>query len=172
MRDAGAVNKMKALRALLISTVPGLATKPENLSLYAAKGRIATVRGETMSFEYRFTATIMVQDYAGDPDNVFVPLVAWVAENQTELTRQQNGEAFSFEVDELDSETRDIEVSIDLTETVRVVRDVTSNSWQVTHIADVPMIDAFPGIVDVKLSGLLLRDLVQGVTLELPEPAL
>lgn len=163
------MKKLEALRALLITVVPGLKTKPENLSIYVDKGGIGTVRGETLSFEYRYTVKIMIQDYAGDTDAIFVPLVAWVAENQTELTRRDKADAFSFEVDLLDSDTSDIEISIDLTEDRQVCRDDASGSWQVTYLPDVPMIDVFDGVPAVRLTGILINDLVEGITLELPE---
>jgi len=164
------VRKLEALRALLMQTVPGLATKPENLSVYASKGRIGAVSGATMSFEYRYTATLMVQDFAGDPDLIFVPLVAWATENQTEITRQANGDAFGFEMDLLDTNAMDIEVSIELTERVIVNRE--GGNWKVTHKIDAAMSDRFPGIpADTSVARLIVKDLVSGMQLVIPDTA-
>jgi len=161
------VKKLDALRALFLKTVPGLATKPENLSLFADKGTIGAIRTMTLSYEYRFTATIVVQDYAGDADAIFVPLIAWVATNQPELMRRPDSTPFSFQIELLDGETSDVEIQIDLTERVLVAQG--DSGWSVTHLDDAPLLDVFPGVTPVPMTALLLDDMLSGAQLVLPD---
>jgi hypothetical protein len=162
------MKKVEALRDLLVGAVPGLRANPENLSLFVAKGKIGMIRSTTLSFEYRFTATIVVQDYAGDLDLIFLPLLAWVAENQPELLRRQDAEPFTFEVDLLDQETRDVEISIELIERVKVEQQ--GEDWAVTHLSDEPLRDTLDGVPEgVRISTLILQDMKSGERLVLPE---
>ncbi|MDH7641193.1 phage tail protein, partial [Sphingomonas oryzagri] len=138
------MKKVDALRALLLKAVPGLAAKPENLSLFVDKGRLGAIRTQTLSFEYRYTATIVVQDYAGDVDAIFVPLLAWVATNQPDQLRRADGEPFGYQIELLDGESCDVEIQLDLTE--RVIVKQGDAGWSVTHLDDAPMLDTFPGV--------------------------
>jgi hypothetical protein len=69
------MKKPESLKALLLASVPGLADKPENLSMFIDKGRIAARLTGSLSFEYRYTVNVVVQDFAGDVDALFVPLL-------------------------------------------------------------------------------------------------
>lgn len=161
------MKKADALRELLIGVVPALRDKPENLSLYIAKGRVGAIAARALSFEYRYQLQIVVQDYAGDQDMVFVPLLAWISENQPELMRRPDTEPFTYEIEIIDVDACDIEIAIELTEKVRVER--TAEGYAVTHVADAPMKDAFAGICDVNLLTVLVDDLRAGATLTFPD---
>jgi hypothetical protein len=113
------LKKPESLRQTLQMFVPALAADPSRLSIFVDKGRIAASAG-SLSLEYRYTANIVVQDYAGDVDDLMVPILAWIAQHQPELLQRTDQEPFRFESELLDAETADVSIFIDLDEAVRV----------------------------------------------------
>jgi hypothetical protein len=113
------LRKPESLRKTLEMFVPALAADPSKLSLFVDKGRISAGAG-SLSLEYRYTANIVVQDYAGDVDELMVPILAWIAQHQPDLLQRTDQEPFRFESELLDAETADVSIFIDLDEAVRV----------------------------------------------------
>ncbi len=113
------MKKPESLRQTLQMFVPALAADPSRLSIFVDKGRIAATAG-SLSLEYRYTANIVVQDYAGDVDDLMVPILAWIAQHQPELLQRIDQEPFRFESELLDADTADVSIFIDLDEAVRV----------------------------------------------------
>ncbi|MBD8699024.1 phage tail protein [Sphingomonas sp. CFBP 13714] len=113
------MKKPESLRQTLQMFVPALAADPSRLSIFVDKGRIAAGAG-SLSLEYRYTANIVVQDYAGDVDDLMVPILAWIAQHQPDLLQHTDQEPFRFESELLDAETADVSIFIDLDEAVRV----------------------------------------------------
>jgi len=113
------LKKPESLRQTLQMFVPALAADPSRLSIFVDKGRIAASAG-SLSLEYRYTANIVVQDYAGDVDDLMVPILAWIALHQPELLQRTDQEPFCFESELLDAETADVSIFIDLNEAVHV----------------------------------------------------
>jgi hypothetical protein len=161
------VKKPESLKALLLASVPGLADKPENLSMFIDKGRIAARLTGSLSFEYRYTVNVVVQDFAGDVDALFVPLLAWVADQQPDLLERDSQEPFSFESEILDGDLADISIDLELTERVKV--DRTDDGLVVTHLDEPSRVDEFEGVRGVKLWQLLLDDVTAGTTTTVPE---
>nr|WP_246346571.1 phage tail protein [Sphingomonas endophytica] len=79
---------------------------PETLSIFVDRGRVAARAGSSLSFEYRYTANLVVQDFAGSPDQIVVPLLAWIARHQPDLIAKPNGEPITFEAELLDADRR------------------------------------------------------------------
>lgn len=115
------MEKPESLRKLLLATVPGLRQNPERLALFVDKGEIHGGNGSSLSFEYRFTLNLVIESYAGDMAALMVPVLAWIAENQSELIGGPDARPFRFEAEILDDESRDISIFIDLRESVIVV---------------------------------------------------
>ncbi|WP_267382610.1 MULTISPECIES: phage tail protein [unclassified Sphingomonas] len=151
------MKKPDTLRKYLLAAVEPLASKPENLSLFVDKGRIGA-RAGSLSYEHRYTLNVVVQDYAGDIDKLFVPLLAWIAQNQPELLQQDKQEPFSFEADLLDGELIDVSIDIELTERVRVER--VAGGTQVTALCEPKFPDVFDGVDPLAPWTGLLADLV------------
>lgn len=136
------MRKADSLRELLLALVPGLAADPGRLSVFVDKGRVAAQAGTSLSFEYRYTLSVTVQDYAGSDDALFVPVLGWVAQHQPELLRRGDGEPFSFEAELLDAESKDVSLAIDLSERVRVVARA-DGTYAVTHLGEAADPDSF-----------------------------
>ena len=160
------MKKPESLKALLLASVPGLNDKPENLSMFIDKGRIAARLSGSLSFEYRYTVNVVVQDYAGDVDALFVPLLAWVADQQPDLLERDQQEPFSFESEILDGDLADISIDLELTERVKVAR--TDEGLVVTHLEEPNRADAFDDVGDTVLWAGILDDVTAGTVAVMP----
>lgn len=115
------MRKPESLRALLLATVPTLAENPERVAVYLDKGQIFGGNGRSLSFEYRYTLNVVIEAFAGDMDRLTVPVLAWIADNQPELLATPGAQPCAFEAEILDDESRDVSLTIAVTEPVIVV---------------------------------------------------
>jgi len=161
------MKKPESLKTLLIASVPGLKDKPENLAMFIDKGRIAARLTGSLSFEYRYTVNVVVQDFAGDVDVLFVPLLAWVADQQPDLLERDQQEPFSFESEILDGDLADISIDLELTERVKVER--TDEGLVVTHLDEPSRADEFDDVTGVRLWAGILDDVTAGTLETVPD---
>lgn len=133
------MNKPNAIRQLLTQAVPHLARNPGDLHIFIEGGNIeASAARHNLSFEYQFNLVVLVTDYADHADTLLVPLLAWVAEHQPELLtnpdKRKTGIRFRAEL--LSHQTADIEITLALTERVRVT--ATEAGRTVEHLPEPP----------------------------------
>lgn len=128
------MNKPSALRAHLLVAVPELHKNPDRLLVFIDNGTIRSTAAPGLSFEYSYTLNIILTDYAGHPDAVAIPLLAWLLVNQPELlTNLEKGKtAIAFEADVLDNSKVDLSLKLPLTERV-IVKKQDDGSLQVSH---------------------------------------
>lgn len=128
------MNKPSALRAHLLAAVPELHKNPDRLLVFTDNGTIRSTAAPGLSFEYSYTLNIILTDYAGHPDAVAIPLLAWLLVNQPELlTNLEKGKtAIAFEADVLDNSKVDLSLKLPLTERV-IVKKQDDGSLQVNH---------------------------------------
>lgn len=117
--------KLESLRALVARCIPDLERDPERLIVMAGGGSVQATLAPGLSFEYAYTAEITVLDFAGHADAIFVPLLAWIAVNQSDLLANPDKRrgAIQFDVDALNTSAVDIGIRIPLTERVSVKPD-------------------------------------------------
>ena len=133
--------KPASLRAHLTAATPDLKTNPEKLTVFVKDGRLACAFGPTLSFEYRYTLSLVVLDYSGHPDAIMVPLLAWLKRHQVEVfeSPELRDKSVRFEVEYLNKDTIDLTIDIDLTERVLVKpgtqpnAEITARRYDVTH---------------------------------------
>lgn len=142
------MEKLASLREALTAAVPQLRTDPDKLAVFAEGGNtVASAAGQSLSFEYRYTAKLLLLDFAGTADSVMVPLLLWVREHQCELLDnadlRERGIQFIAEL--LNSKTVDIEIKLQLTEAVRVrpragapSTGTAAQRWDITHLPEPP----------------------------------
>ena len=125
------------LRAALVTAYPPLATNPDKLLVFADAGIIAATGGPSPSFEYRYQLNLILLDFAGEPDRIFVALIEWVKTYQPDLVtnRDLRNTGISFEVDILNDTTSDLAIKLQLTESVIVSVDA-SGTRTITHVDD------------------------------------
>ena len=128
------MNKPSALRAHLLAAVPELHKNPDRLLVFIDNGTIRSTAAPGLSFEYSYTLNVILTDYAGHPDAVAIPLLAWLLVNQPELlTNLEKGKtAIAFEADVLDNSKVDLSLKLPLTERV-IVKKQDDGSLQVNH---------------------------------------
>ncbi|WP_374414202.1 phage tail protein [Novosphingobium colocasiae] len=141
------MRKADSLRRWLTACLPDdFKDHPDRLQIYIEAGQIGARQSATLSFVYQYTLKALIMDFAGDADRLMVPMLAWIAKEQPELLRRQDSQPFAFEAELLDSETFDIEISIDLTERVIVTPRADGSGYDVDHPPEPDFTDAFPGV--------------------------
>lgn len=146
------MQKLVSLRAHLTAASPLLAKAPEKLTVFAERGRLVCAGGSSLSFEYAFTARIVILDFAGHADAVMVPLLAWIKRNQIDIldNPERRTSAIRFEAELLDQEAVDLSIEVDLTEAVVVApgpqptSPETARRYHITHRDEPPHV----GLVD------------------------
>ncbi len=114
--------KPASLRQAITAAVPSLEADPDKFLVFADAGAIAANGVSSLSFEYRYTLNLILTDFAGDADAVFVALLAWVQRHQSDLldNPDKRAKAITFEVDHLNNATCDLSIKLPLAESVRV----------------------------------------------------
>lgn len=141
--------KPAGLSRLLLRAVPQLAADATKLQLFVDKGRIAARKGKTIGYEEHYTLAIVVQEFVGDVDQLFVPIMAWVAEQQPDLL--DKGEPFTFATEILDGDKADIQIDLQLSELVRV-EEQPDGTWATARVDQRAIgADEFPGVCGATL---------------------
>lgn len=76
------MKKATSLRKALTDGIPQLKTNPEMMRIFADEGNIDARLAASLSHEKIYTLNVIVCDFVGDPDLIFVPVAAWLRENQ------------------------------------------------------------------------------------------
>ncbi|WP_416340110.1 phage tail protein [Pseudomonas sp. C11] len=128
------MNKPNSLREHLLAADPTLAQNPERLLVFIDQGNIRATAAPGLSFEWLYTLNIIITDYAGHPDAIAIPLLAWLRRNQPDLlTNIEKGkDAIGFEADILGNDKVDLSITMPLTERV-IVKRLPDDSLEVTH---------------------------------------
>ncbi|MFL9898547.1 phage tail protein [Paraburkholderia fungorum] len=129
--------KPASLRAALVAAISSLKINPDALTVFIDRGSIAATGSRSLSFEYRYVCNALLLDFAGEADDVFIALVAWVRENQPDLVTNADERAngITYEIDILSNATVDISIKLTLTESVVVSID-GEGKRTVTHVDD------------------------------------
>lgn len=137
------MNKPNSLRAHMLAAVPELKNNPDRLLVFIDNGTIRSTAAHGLSFEYAYTCHMILTDYAGHPDAVAIPLLAWLMVNQAELLAnlEKGKTAITFEADILDNSKVDLSIKLPLTERV-IVKKQPDNTLQVDH-PDEPQLEPY-----------------------------
>lgn len=135
--------KPDRLRQLLTESIPYFARNPDQLQLFYSRGNIYATGAKSLSFEYRYSLEILVTDFPSHPDLLFVPVMAFVKEQQSELIyNPDNQQKITFEIEPNNHQSHDIYIQIPLTE--RVIVRQEADSYQVHHADEPQMTDLQP----------------------------
>jgi len=135
--------KPNSLRAALTASlvdadgVKILERNPEKLAIFIEQGRIAGRLGGSIGFEWRYKLTAILTDFTGDVDAVALIVMLWLAEHQPELlgNHQAGNEAVKFDADIIDASTIDLQLELELNETVDA-KPRAGGGYDVTHRAE------------------------------------
>ena len=127
------MNKLKALRDVIVEAHPELEVDPDRLLTFVEQGSIAArYPAGRPSFENRYTATVFITDYTGDPHRLFAMLLDWYRKQQPDdlLDPARHAAQMTYEVDIIDGKTVDLMIKVPLTERVVATAD-PAGGWQV-----------------------------------------
>lgn len=127
------MKKLISLRAYLKTAVPFLKDNPDKLLIFAETGSLEdTPRVSNLSFEYSYTATLVITDFSHDPDTVIVPILAWLKQNQPQRGERK---AADFEAEILDNDSVDLQIKLQLSEFVKVT-DNGNDTVSTAHLGE------------------------------------
>lgn len=110
------MNKPTSLRDFLIKSVAHLRKNPEQLHMFVDRGNLAGRLENGICYQNAYTLNILVLDLTENPASIFVPLLAWVRENQVDI----RPDSISYEADILSNNAVDLSITLPLTENVVV----------------------------------------------------
>lgn len=133
------MKKPLTLRRHLEASVPHLKRHPDKLSVWIDQGSVASKLGRGLSFEWRYTLTLLFTDFVDSPDTLVVPLLAWIAQNQYDLLTdpEKRARALTFESEVIDHDKIDIQIKLQLSE--RVIVTATAGVWTCEHVDEPPL---------------------------------
>lgn len=73
------------LRDALVNGVNDLAINPQKLLIFAERGKVVATGEPGDSWEYAYQLTVIVQDFAGDMDELTATVLRWMAVEQPDL---------------------------------------------------------------------------------------
>ncbi|MCH8686464.1 phage tail protein [Pedomonas mirosovicensis] len=150
------MNKPDLLRQHLLEALPDL--PPERLTLSIGQGRTAIVQSATLSFEYRYSLTVTINDFSGGLDTIMVPVLAWLERNQPERLRQPAHEALTFEIATFDTGQTNFTIVLDLSETV-LAEPREGGGYTLTYVPEPDYDPGFDNVPDTaRLQTLALGD--------------
>lgn len=130
------MDKIISLREHLTAKVSRLSQDPDRMLVFVDKGKLAS-KGATLSFEYQYTAHVIITEFAGHADEVIVPVIEWYKRNQPDTDIQAG---LRFEADILNHTSVDLSLYLDLTERVIVTQDAEGQVTDVHHCGE-PVVD-------------------------------
>lgn len=114
--------KPTTLQSALINAVPELRDNPAMLRLWVDKGKNVATLATSLSFEKAFNLNVAIRGYSGDIDTLFVPVMAWLRDNQPDIfspNAAQQGR-FSWTLSSNSDGTQDLLMVLQLTERTQV----------------------------------------------------
>lgn len=128
--------KPDRLRRLLTTTIPYFVNNPDQLQLFYDNGHIYTTGASSLSYQYAYELELIVTDFPDHPDLLFVPLMEFIREHQSDLLyNPEKQQKITFKIDPNNHKSYDIYIKIPLTE--RVIVEQIGEQYQVHH-ADEP----------------------------------
>jgi len=157
--------KPESLRDHLLASVPGLRDSPDRLLVFVEEGKLQSSYEPGLSFQYVYTLSLILTDYAGSPDSVMLPLLQWVTRHQPELlANPARRDDIAFDVDVLANDLVDVAVKLPLSECV-VVAAQADGTFLLTHVGEPPTEDYHAP----SLAGGAVIDAAGGLVATLPD---
>ena len=133
------MHKLKSLRQALIDAIPQLNANPERLQMSVGGGNIDARQASSLSFEKRYALNVKVSGFTGDSEGFFVPVLAWLRENQPDIFTLDEGRknGYTFAIVLNDDDTMNITISVQLTE--RILVSLEQGALHATYSPEPPL---------------------------------
>lgn len=104
------MNKPQSLRHALNKAVPYVRNNPDKLHLFVDNGSLVATGASSMSWEYRYTLNVVIEDFSGDQNLLMAPVLLWLRDNQPDAINNPalREKLFTFDVDILRNDVCDI----------------------------------------------------------------
>ena len=76
------MNEPLSLRSALNRAVPYVHDNPDKLHLFVDNGSLVATGTQSMSWEYRYTLNVVIEDFSGDQNLLMAPVLLWLKANQ------------------------------------------------------------------------------------------
>ncbi|MGH8817329.1 MAG: phage tail protein [Achromobacter pestifer] len=139
------MRKAAELRAYITEANPYLRRDPDKLHVFIDAGAVASIATASLSHEYAYTLNLVIEDFAGDPASIMIPILAWLRVHQPDVLEnpEKRKQAIAFEVEIITNNTFDLSIKLQLTERVIARLDATRERIDVTHASEPPHPDLF-----------------------------
>ena len=74
------MNKPQSLRSALNKAVAYVRNNPDKLHLFVDNGSLVATGASSMSWEYRYTLNVVIEDFSGDQNLLMAPVLLWLRE--------------------------------------------------------------------------------------------
>lgn len=130
--------KPNEIREIITRSNDYLRMNPDRLQVFIDAGNIACRGAASLSYEYQYTLTVIVQDFPEHADLIVLPLLVYLRTNQPELFENpgKSNDVIKFDIEFLTQSTIDLMIKIDLTERVIVATDSETGRLKATHIPE------------------------------------
>ena len=127
------MQKPQKLREFLENAIPEFKRNPDQLLIFVEGGNICSTLAQGLSFQYKYTLSIVCPDYADEVAKIAIPLLEWIRMNQSELLANFDKveDAIKFNVDVIDNSKVDLVIELPLTE--RTVVKKEGNQLKITY---------------------------------------
>lgn len=134
------MNKPQSLRNALNKSVAYIRDNPDKLHLFVDNGSLVATGARSMSWEYRYTLNVVIEDFSGNQNLVMAPVLLWLMTTQPDAINnpELREKLFTFDVDILSNDLCDISLNLQLTERVIVSTDGAVSSVEAVPEPDVP----------------------------------
>ena len=103
------MKKAELLRAALIAGNAWCKANPEQITVWVEKGHIQIEATGEASFMYHYTIQVLAMDFPGQVDDLMLPLLAWVWQQQPDLLlNPDNNRKVEFDADIINDNVADI----------------------------------------------------------------
>lgn len=139
------MRKATELRAYITEANPYLRRDPEKLHVFIDAGAVAAVATASLSHEYTYTLNLVIEDFAGDPASIMVPILAWLRVHQPNVLEnpEKRKQAIAFEVEIITNDTFDLSIKLQLTERIIARLDPAGERVDITHAQEPSHPDIF-----------------------------
>ena len=150
------MHKLKSLRQALIDAVPQLRANPERLQMSVGSGNIDARLASSLSFEKQYELKAKVSGFSGYSEGIFVPVLAWLRENQPDIFTLDEGRknGYLFQIVLNDDETADISFSLQLTE--RILVSQNEGTLLATYSPEPPLPEPVTRPIELYINGELV----------------
>ncbi len=116
------MKKAELLRDALIASNQWCKANPEQFTVWVEKGHIEIQATGESSFMYLYPIQVLAMDFPGQLDDLMLPLLAWVWENQPDLLlNPDSNKKIEFDADIVSDDSADILLKVPVWERVMVI---------------------------------------------------